>query len=146
MIEAIIFDWVGTLYQFGGKGLYPYSESVLKKLHSKYKLAVVSKAVPDIVNLRLKQINEIKKYFDFIIVDTDKTPEQFKECMRKLNVEPKNILVVDDRAFKGIKIGNQLGCQTYWIRNGKYSDELPNVETGQPTKIINSVEDLLTII
>ena len=26
-IEAIIFDWVGTLYQFGGKGLFPYSET-----------------------------------------------------------------------------------------------------------------------
>src|SRR3990167_3881507 len=109
MIKAIIFDWVGTLYHFGGKGLYPYSERVLKELHPKYKLAVISKAVSDTVNIRLKQINEIQKYFDVIIADVDKTAEQYVECMKKLDVKSEETLVVDDRVFRGIKIGNKLG-------------------------------------
>lgn len=58
--EAIIFDWVGTLYQFGGKGLFPYSEKVLKELQSKYKISVISKAVSANVENRLRQIDEIK--------------------------------------------------------------------------------------
>ena len=143
MIEAIIFDWVGTLYE-KNKGLFPYSEKVLRELKQKYKLAVISKAVSDSVDSRLNQINEIKKYFDVIIADVDKNDKQYIECMRKLNVKPENTLVVDDRTLRGIKIGNKLGCQTYWIKNGEYANETPNEETGQPTKIIKSIEDLLT--
>ena len=146
MIEAIIFDWVGTLYQFDGKGLFPYSEGVLRKLHPRYKLAAISKAVSDNVENRLSQINELRHYFSVVIADADKTSEQFIECMRKLNVKSEKTLVVDDRSVRGIKIGNELGCQTAWITQGKYSHELPNEETGQPTYRINSVEDLLEIL
>ena len=145
-IEAIIFDWIGTLYQFGGKGLFPYSERVLKELKPKYKLAVISKAVSNNVENRMCQINEIKQYFKVIIADVDKTPEQFSECMRQLEVKPENTLVVDDRTVRGIQIGNQLGCQTAWIMQGKYSSEIPNEETGEPTYKINSIEDLLKIL
>ena len=59
MIEVIIFDWIGTLYQFGGKGLFSYSERVLTKLKEKgYKLAVISKALPEDIEERKKQIDE----------------------------------------------------------------------------------------
>lgn len=145
MIEAIIFDWVGTLYE-RDKGLFPYSERVLKELKSKYKLALISKAVSNDVETRMKQIDEIKKYFDAVFVEYDKTPEQFISCIKMLGVKPKNTLVVDDRTVRGIKIGNQLGCITYWIQKGEYAGELPNEETGEPTKRIDSVEDLLKIL
>lgn len=145
-IDAIIFDWAGTLYE-KNKGLFPYSERVLRKLYNKnYKLAVISKAVSDSVETRLKQINEIRQYLDVIIADVDKTPKQYLDCMEELNVKPKNTLIVDDRTLRGIKIGNKLGCQTYWIKNGEYSNETPNKKTGKPTKTISSVEDLLTIL
>lgn len=144
-IDAIIFDWAGTLYE-KNKGLYPYSERVLNELHPKYKLAVISKAVSDSIETRLKQINKMEKYFDVIIADIDKTPEQFIYCMKKLKTKPENTLIVDDRILRGIKIGNKIGCQTYWIKNGEYSHETPNKKTGKPTKTINSAEDLLRIL
>ncbi len=146
MIEAIIFDWIGTLYQFGGKGLFPYSERVLQELRSRYKLAAISKAVSNNVENRLRQMHEIGHYFDFILADSDKTPEQFIECMQRLKVKPKNTLAVDDRADRGIQIANALGCKTAWIQQGKYADIVPTKETGEPTYKINSVEDLLTIL
>ena len=90
-------------------------------------------------NLAISDINDN-------ITDIDKTPEQFIECMRKLRVKPENTLVVDDRTVRGIQIGNKLGCQTAWIWKGEYAHEVPNKKTGQPTKIINSVEDLLHIL
>lgn len=146
MIEAIIFDWVGTLYQFGGTGLFPYSERVLRELHPKYKLAVISKAVSDNVETRRQQMSKLSQYFEVMITDTDKTPEQFIECMRQLKVNPKNTLVVDDRTVRGIQIGNKLGCKTAWIQTGKYSNEFPTRKTGEPTYRINSIGDLLTIL
>jgi len=144
MIEAIIFDWIGTLYQFGGKGLFSYSERVLTKLKEKgYKLAVISKALPEDIEERKKQINEIRSYVDYILVDTEKTREQFLDCIKTLRTTPSKTLVVDDRSIRGIQIGNQIGCETAWIHNGKYSHEMPNEETGAPYYIIDSVEDLL---
>jgi len=146
MVKAIIFDWVGTLYKFGEKGLYPFSEKVLKELYPKYQLAVISKAVPEDLEKRLNQIDPIKNYFKVITVDTEKTPEQFIDCMYKLGVTPKDTLVVDDRTIRGIKIGNALGCPTAWIQTGKYFYELPDKDTGEPTYNINSVEDLLKML
>ena len=146
MIEAIIFDWAGTLYDKDKKDLFSCSERVLRELRKKYKLAVISKAVSDSVENRLRQINRIKRYFEVIIADADKTPEQFIECMRRLNVRPENTLVVDDRTLRGIMIENKLGCLTTWIQNEEYAHEITNEETGEPTYKINSVEDLLTIL
>jgi len=143
-IKAIIFDWAGTLYE-KDKGLFPYSEEVLQELKPKYKLAVISKAVSNSVEERLKQINGISKYFEVIIADIDKTPEHYIQCMKKLKVKPENTLIVDDRTLRGIKIGNKLGCKTAWIEKGEYSNELPNDETGNPYYTIKSIEDLLTI-
>ena len=144
-IKAIIFDWAGTLYE-KNKGLFSYSEDVLQELKPKYKLAVISKAVSNSVEERLKQINGVKHYFDFIIADVDKTPEHYIKCMKKLRVKPKNTLIVDDRTLRGIKIGNKLGCKTAWIQEGEYSNEIPNKETGNPYYTIKSIEDLLTIL
>jgi len=146
MVEAVIFDWVGTLYHFGGKGLFPFSERVLETLKPRYKLAVISKADHDKIEERSRQIDEVKKYFEFIDVGADKTLIQFIRCMESLKVPSKKTLVVDDRTVRGIRLGNMLGCQTAWIQRGTYSNEIPNEKTGEPTYRINSVEDLLTIL
>ncbi len=146
MIKAIIFDWIGTLYRFGGKGLFPYSERVLRELHKKYKLAVISKAVSEDTVRRARQIYTIEKYFGFTAIGENKTPEQFISCMRIMDVKPENTLVVDDRVDRGIQIGNALGCKTAWIRYGKYAHMIPNSRTGEPTYKINSIEHLLKIL
>ena len=54
--------------------------------------------------------------------------------------------MVGDRAYREIKFGNKLGCKTYWINKGKWADQLPNEETGQPDYVISSVEDLLELL
>ena len=145
-IEAIVFDWIGTLCQFDHKGLFPYTEKVLRELKPKYKLAVISKAVSDDVPTRVRQIDEINDYFAFTAVGDDKTNNQFVSCMNLLNVKPENTLVVDDRMDRGIQIGNALGCKTAWIRQGKYAHMTPDHKTGEPTLRINSIEDLLKIL
>ncbi len=145
-IKAVIFDWVGTLYQFGGHGLFPISEKVLQELKKKYKLAVISRDVTSDIETRSRQINNVGHYFDFIVVDKIKTPEQFTECMQRLGVKPEDTLVVDDRVDRGIQIANNLGCKTAWVQKGIFADIRPSNETGQPTYKINSVGDLLKIL
>ncbi len=147
MIEAIIFDWVETLSK-GSREPFPYSERVLKELKYKnYKLGLVSLAGHG--NNKRKEdveVSGLKPYFDFILIDTVKNAEMYLKCIKELGATPQRTVIVDDRTLRGIKIGNEIGCMTFWVRRGPYENELPNEETGQPTRIIKSVEDLLTIL
>jgi beta-phosphoglucomutase-like phosphatase (HAD superfamily) len=146
MRKGIIFDWIGTLAKNSDE-IFPYSERVVRRLSGRYRISVISIAGFGIEK-RCKEIDDsgLREYFDHVVVDEVKTPEQYLECMRIMKTNPRDTFVVDDRAFRGIKIGNQLGCKTYWIRNGRYSHETANEETGEPYEIINSVEDLLNIL
>lgn len=145
-MKAIIFDWMGTLYE-KNKGLYPYSEEVLKNLKQGCKLGLVSIAKSGLEKRKQElESSGIMPYFDSVIVDISKTAEHYLRCMREMGTTPETTAIVDDRTLRGIMIGNQLGCKTFWIQKGEYAHELPNEETGRPTFIINSVKDLLELV
>jgi FMN phosphatase YigB (HAD superfamily) len=146
MEKAIIFDWVGTLYKFGKKGLFDYSEKVLTEMQKDYRIAVISRASHEDLKMRMRQISKLSNCLDLVIVDTYKSQKQFRECIESLHTNPKNTLIVGDRAYSEIRIGNKMGCKTAWIQNGKYAHELPNKKSGKPTYIIDSVENLLKVL
>ena len=143
MNPAIIFDWVGTLYE-RNKGPYAYSEKVLSVLRGRYKLGLISIAGGG-EEARRKEIESsgLLNFFDAVIIGGSKTSDQFLHCMEMMGATPETTVIVDDRTVRGIKIGNDLGCQTFWIQKGDYSHELPNDDTREPTFRINSIEDLL---
>lgn len=146
MIKGIIFDWIGTLYE-RDKGLFPYSKRVLQELKSKFKLGLVSLAKQG-VHTRIEELETsgILPYFDSVVIDTQKTSEHYLKCMQEMGTKINTTAIVDDRAFRGIQIGNQLGCRTFWIKKGEYAHEVPNDKTGEPNHRINSVEDLLLLL
>jgi FMN phosphatase YigB (HAD superfamily) len=47
--------------------------------------------------------------------------------------------------MKRLKTGIELGCKTFWIQTGEFSNLPPDKNTGEPTKRIDSVKDLLNI-
>lgn len=146
VVDGIIFDWIGTLYE-RDKGAFEWSARVLEALRGDYKLGLVSLAREDIERRRDEiDASGISHYFDSIIVDSNKNPAQYLKCMGEMKTLPSRIAIVDDRMKRGIKIGNLLGCRTYWIQQGEYAHELPDDETGEPTQRINSIEDLLRIL
>lgn len=146
MIRAIVFDWIGTLYE-RDKGLFPYSEQILKKLKPKYKIGLVTKAGRG-VEVRKDELRAsgILPYFDSVIIDTVKTEEQFSRCIREMRTSPDETAIVGDRMSREIKAGKKLGCETFWIKVGDRSFDKPTEETGQPNYTINSVKDLLDIL
>ncbi len=145
-IRAIIFDWIGTLYD-RERGAYPFSEEVLINLRDKgYVLGLISQARFG-VEKREEEIivSGLKMYFDQVIATTEKTDRLYLQCIESMGFTPKEVAIVDDRIKRGIAAGNRIGCQTYWIQTGEWSHEKPDNETGEPTRKINSVEDLRTI-
>jgi FMN phosphatase YigB (HAD superfamily) len=147
MNNGIIFDWVGTLSR-GCRDLYADSRKVLDECRARgYNLGLISIAGHGI-DARIEDIKAtgIQDYFGNIIVDTVKTADMYRNCMKRLGTVPSTTWVVDDRMLKGIKVGNSLGCGTCWIQAGRYANELPNEETGEPTATVTSIVDLLSIV
>ncbi|MBS3168241.1 HAD family hydrolase [Candidatus Woesearchaeota archaeon] len=145
-IKGIIFDWIGTLYE-KGRGPYFFSKRVLETLAKKYPLVLISK-VNGNLDARRQQIEDsgLVSYFKEVIVTKDKTDDLYLSCISKLGISPRETVIVDDRPVRGIAVGNSIGCQTFWIQTGEWSFQVPDQETGEPTRRINSVEDLLEIL
>lgn len=152
-IKAIIFDWGRTLFDVEVNKEFSDSEEVLMFCKEKgYKICVASLARPlinDTKEERKKQIetSPLGKYFNLIEVTEAKEKDQvLASLVEKLNLERKEILIVDDRVVKGVKYGNKNGHPTVWIQRGKFAKELPDLETGIPTFTIKSLSELKDLI
>ncbi len=145
--KGVILDWIGTVYQ-RDQGPFLHSQRVLKELKRRgYRLGLVSLAAAGIDRRTAEvETSNLKPYFDCIIIEGEKGPEQYLRCMEALETSPDTTAIVDDRTDRGIQVGNQLGCTTVWIQKGEYESKLPTLETGEPTHRIDSIDQLLDIL
>jgi FMN phosphatase YigB (HAD superfamily) len=152
-IKAIIFDWGRTLFDVDIKKEISDSEDVLSYCKQKgYKICVASLARPltgDNVEERIKQIKDssLYKYIDMLeVTDVKEKDEMLDILVKKLNIPKEEILFVDDRVVKSIKYGNKNSHPTVWLKSGPFTNELPNLETGTPTFIIETLSELKILI
>lgn len=146
MNKTIIFDWMGTLYE-RDKGAFTQSEQVLQTAKAKgYKLVLISLTKDQTRREKEIQASGLAGYFDVLYIVAEKTPEIYQKAIDAVGSSSKATLVVDDRTVRGIKVGNQLGCKTYWIKRGEYALEVPTTETGEPTQTLNNLEEILNFI
>ncbi len=147
MIKLIIFDWGRTLYDNDNNRLFPESIQILDTLSKKYQLAICSLAKDGNSERRWNVFreNNLEKYFTSILFTQDDKDKLYQETVSKLAINPKHILIVDDRIIRGIAWGNKHKTKTVWVKQGKFSQELPTEETGKPTYIIKKVAELLNL-
>ena len=146
-IKAIIFDWGRTLYNRETGEPFPEAYEVLEYCSKNYRLAIVSLGLLGDMEERIEKINKFKfdKYFEFISFTTTNKDTAFRDSTTKFNLEPKEILIVDDRIFRLIwPMAN--GFKTCWLKQGKFAGELPTLETGNPTFTILNLKELHNII
>ncbi|MEK7551070.1 MAG: HAD hydrolase-like protein [Patescibacteria group bacterium] len=147
MIKGIIFDWGRTLYDNEKEFLFSETKDVLDYLSKKYNLAIVSLATDGNFEKRWKIIKnyDLEKYFKSILFTQDNKDKLYIETLKKMNLNPKEIIIIDDRVIRGIAWGNKRGAKTIWIKKGKFSNELPTKVTGIPTYTITNLKDLLKL-
>ena len=151
-MKAIIFDWGRVLFDSEIKKEFPEAKRVLELCKARgYRLATVSLVSVHANStleerIRIIETSPLRHFFEMTAVtDTDKDAI-LDEAVLKLNLPREEILIVDDRMFRGIKYGNLRGHPTVWLKKGKFADELPNNETKLPTHVIASLEELADII
>lgn len=148
MIKAIVFDFGRTLYDRDNDRFFPEAFEVLESFSSKYKMAIVSMAPGGDIEERRQVLkdNNMEKYFDSITFVKEDKDSAYEKALIELNVEPKDIVIIDDRVKRGISWGNKRGVATIWFRNGRFRDELPDESTGEPTYTITNLSELLKIL
>lgn len=157
-IKAILFDWGGTLVDDNTTVELPEAEQVLNYCSSKgYRMAVAS--LTKHLERRQTQFasTPLNKFFEIMLVaeisqgqesdfNLDTKDKMFDQIVKEFSLPRDEILIVDDRVFRGIKYANKHGHPSVWIRKGKYAAELPNDQTDQPTHIIHELKELMLII
>ena len=164
MIRAVFFDLGDTLIveeEVAGKHLWevtlkklPYLDEVMTELKKKgYKVGIITNTVTsreEHVRIALRKI-DVEKYFDVIITSVDvghEKPDEriFMTALRKLNVKPKESVMVGNRISADIVGGNRMGMKTILFKwNKRYPEKITSPEE-QPTRTINSLKELLLVL
>ncbi len=147
MIKAIIFDWGRTLYDSDAGMLFPGVHALLSALSRRYALAVVSLVTGD-YTARVAERREIlrhvglDRFFSLLLFVPTNKDAAYAEALVTLGVQANEIAIVDDRARRGIAWGNRHGATTIWLRRGRFADELPDAETGEPDHTLAEIGEL----
>ena len=137
---TIIFDWGGTLHD-SGKGLVPQAREVLTFLAEQHDLLLVSLVSGDMAEQIFERCG-LRPYFKSITFVKEDKDAAYEAALKKYDLDPTQVVVVDDRAIRGIAWGNRRGATTIWLRRGKWSGQKPFTP---PTHIIGELGELFKI-
>jgi len=154
-IKAIIWDWARTLYDVEDDREFLGAQDILEYCRQKnYRLVLVSlvtvnESEPgtslETRNLQISR-SPLKKYFDKIITTAGDKNAAYDEIIKFLDLPAGELLMIDDRTVRGISYANKHGIPCIWLQRGKFAQELPNEQTGQPTYTIHSLDEITNIL
>ena len=109
---------------------YPETEDVLKKLHKKYDLIIISNAKKEFIDVELDE-SRLKKYFTHVFSSTSdfhkvkKIAEFYLMICDKLNIKPSEMAHVGDHKEFDYQVPKKVGIQSFYLdrdgtSNGKF--------------------------
>jgi HAD superfamily hydrolase (TIGR01662 family) len=120
-----------------------HATEVLCKLHSKYKLGIVSNfAIPECVQKLLEQ-HKLTQFLDIIVVSgavnkRKPNPEIFKHAIHKLKLKPAETVFVGDTVDADIKGAKDVGMKTVYVERRPQKE----LETVCPDQTIKNLSEL----
>lgn len=132
----IIFDYNRTLFNPELNELYPGARELLRRLHARHELFLVSRFEQE----RITQLEtlDIRQYFQDVAFVPDKTEEIFIGLVGTAL----DVMVIGDSITDEIRIGNILGYITIRIQQGKFSGQVPVSKEQTAKHIITSLEEI----
>lgn len=147
--------------KIGEKGLEAYNADVVEDIElfpdvlltisklKNIKHIVVTTGKRSRQELKIEKLG-IKDKFDYILIndlETGLSKENcFRQMMKKFNLKPHQVIVVGDRIFSEIKVGNQLKLNTVQMLHGRYKDLTPKSDLEEPDYKINNISELMDLI
>ncbi len=132
-----------------GIELFPGVKETLAELREDYKLILVTSGTRV---RQQKKIDMLGLNHDFDLIIIDELEEQlskedrFLAVLKNFKLVPEEVLVVGDRIFSEIKIGNILGMTTVQMLHGVYSGLVPKRGVEAPDFRITKIAELIRIL
>jgi HAD superfamily hydrolase (TIGR01509 family) len=120
---------------------------VLKKLHKKYKLGVVSNfAIPE-CGWRLLQNYGLKAYFDVVVISGEvnrrkPSPEIFERALKALGVNASKTVFVGDTLDMDVKGPKNVGMKTVLVKRRPVED----IVDTKPDFVIKNLNELFSVL
>jgi HAD superfamily hydrolase (TIGR01549 family) len=141
---------LGTLLEahkrlFSRAAVFPEAyRQLLHRLSERFRLAIVSNFDYSATVHLILERESITRYFDAIVVSDEigwrkPTPVIFREALRRLSLEPSEVLFVGDRAEIDVLGAKQVGMSAAWVNPAR--EPLPN-GAPSPDIEIRSLTDL----
>ena len=143
----VAYRTVQANYHKPYKGIYV----VLEKLKSRgYKLAILSDAPALKAWIRLTEMG-VQNYFDAVVTFSDtrkRKPHElpFKAVLRKLRLQPAEILFVGDQPQRDIQGARSMGMKTALADYGMQPGFRKYLKENKPDYVLNNVKDILIIL
>jgi putative hydrolase of the HAD superfamily len=124
-----------------------HAPEVLRELHGKYKLGIVSNfAIPECIQNLLQQ-EKITHFFDVIVVSAainkrKPNPEIFHHALQQLHLTAAETAFVGDTVDADIQGASNVGMRTIYVERRPQKD----LENAHPTQTIKSLIDLPTAL
>ncbi len=140
-MATCIFDWKRTLYNTDTAKLIEGAVELLEYLSQENgsRLILVGKGSDD-THREVKRLGVESYFTDIKFQEGDKDTALFTDFV-DVN-SPKDTIFIGDRARSELAVGNSLGATTIWVRQGKFSDELPENPAYEPTHIVGSLREV----
>ncbi|MBN1878678.1 HAD-IA family hydrolase [bacterium] len=132
-----------------GTRLYAEVHTVLQRLQTKYKLAILSEGSSQTQMVQI-EAQKIKEYFTAIII-SDQTPWHkpdellFRFASMKIETEPENILMVGDRLDWDIKPAREIGMKTVFLNRARISEDDDRIDL-YADKVIYNLQEILVML
>lgn len=144
-----VIDWLSRHRKHADKKFLLVSgvDEMLKQLHGRYPMAVVS-ARDEKGTMRFLEQFDLVKYFDVVVTGLSAThtkpyPDPVLLAAKKMNVAPENCLMIGDTTVD-IRAGKAAGAQTVGVLCG-FGEE-PELRKMRADEIIKDTTELLSLL
>lgn len=127
--------------------LLPDAREALKVLKSKYKLFLVTSGVEVSQRTKIAHADLEREFEDIFIIDKFRNENKqtaFREILRRLDIQPAELLSVGNRLKEEIRLAKRLGAHTCYFEYGEHVGETPEEDADHPDFRVQSWRDFLS--
>jgi ribonucleotide monophosphatase NagD (HAD superfamily) len=137
-LKVLIFDWKRTLYNPDTKELEAGAKEILKFCNENgFPLYLVGKGGRD-MHAEVGRLGISGNFVEIVFWEGAKEDGVFKQFMSS---DPRETLFIGDRIQSELALGKSLGATTLWVRQGKFSDEMPATESQNPDYTVSTLKE-----
>jgi phosphoglycolate phosphatase-like HAD superfamily hydrolase len=142
-LHSIIFDWKRTLYNPYTSTLIDGAVDVLN-YYSRHNIPMflIGKGQQEMHD-ETNRLDVAKYFQDILFVEGSKDPNDF---MKYMNLSyPERTIVIGDRVNSELSVGKRVGATTIWVKQGKFSNEIPKSDSEKPDYVVSCLSEILQL-